>query len=138
MAEALINKVKVFGLFVSDDNSLQGLVAIRENYDEDFRYMEMEIVESAPQNKKFNKGHINQNRQYSNIGKILIAFVCWYSLKDPITEGFVEFTSKTSKMPLYISLGAKEKGYHDMVFYPEDSLRVVANNIPGGVKWCTN
>lgn len=132
-----INNLKVFGLFVAGDKSLQGLVAIRENYDQDFLCMELEIVESAPQNKKVTKGKMNKNRKYSRIGKTLIAFSCWYSLKNPITEGYVEFTSKSSKIDLYASLGAKDKGHNDMMFYPEDSLGVVAKYLPGGVKWCT-
>lgn len=133
-----IHDLKVFGIFVLGDKSLQGLIAIRENYDEDFRCLELEIVESAPQNKKMNKGHLNNIRKYIGIGKTLIAFACWYSLKDPITEGYVEFTSKTSKMQLYFSLGAKDKGHQDLVFYPKDSLNVVAKYLHGGVKWCTN
>lgn len=131
-------ELKVYGLFVNADKSLQGLIAIRENYDPDFLCMELDIVESAPHNKKFIKGKLNKNRKYSRIGKTLIAFVCWYSLKDTRNEGYVEFTSKTSKMPLYSSLGARDKGYQDMVFYPENSLNIVANYLPGGVKWCTN
>jgi hypothetical protein len=117
-----INKSRVFGLFVLGNKSLQGLVAVKENYDEEFLCLELEIVESAPQNKKMAKGHINKNRLYCNIGKTLIAL----------------FTSKTSKLDLYASLGAEYKGYQDMLFYPEISLRVVADYLAGGVTWCTN
>jgi hypothetical protein len=105
------NRIRVLG-----NKALQGLVAVKENYNEEFLCLELEIVESAPQNKKMAKGHINKNRLYCNIGKTLIAFACRYSLKDPITEGYVEFTSKTSKLDLYASLGAEYKGYQDMLF----------------------
>lgn len=85
-----------------------------------------------------NKGHINKHRHYSNIGKTLVAFACWYSLKGPLTEGYVEFTSKSSKLMMYASLGAKDKGHQDMMFYPENSFDLVAKYLEGGVKWCTN
>lgn len=129
-----VNGFKVFGLFVS--GQLQGLIAVKENYDPDFLCLDLDIVESAPQNKKLIHGKTNNNRSYHEVGKTLIAFACWYSLKDSKTDGYVEFTSKSNKIPLYQSLGARGKGYNDMIFYPEDSLKMVATYLKGGVRFC--
>lgn len=82
------------------------MIALKPNYDEACRCVDVEIIESAPRNKKELNQKLNNNRKYAGIGKCLVAFACQYSI-DKGLDGFIALTSKTSKIPFYRDLGAK-------------------------------
>ncbi|MCC5803811.1 hypothetical protein [Rossellomorea vietnamensis] len=126
---------KVFGL-VTDHNPdiVEGLIALKENPDEDFLCVDVDIIESSPQNKKFIKGVLNQDRSYINVGRVLIAFACWYSIEKGY-DGYVGLTSKSSKYPFYESLGAQLTYGQHFMFDDIAAERLVKIYFPGGVVW---
>ncbi len=79
-------------------SDIQGLIALKPNYDEAYRCLDVEIIKSTPNNKQIIKGKTNSKRTYIGVGKCLVAFSCQYSI-DKELEGFVELTSKSSKIP---------------------------------------
>lgn len=121
---------EIYGIVTEEcPNMIQGLIALKPNYDEDFRCVDVEIIESAPYNKK-----VTDNRLYIGVGRCLVAFACQYSL-DKGLEGFVEFTSKTSKIPFYKELGAVTIYGQNMMINDEAALNLAKQYFSGGVKW---
>jgi len=118
----------------SSPEIVQGLIAVRPNYDEIYKCVDIDILESAPQNKKYNKKKLNMNRSYVNIGKCLVAFSCAYSVEVSL-EGYVQLTSKTSKITFYEELGAKNTYGQNMVLYDSDAKILIEEHLQGGIKW---
>ncbi|MED1865857.1 hypothetical protein P4V41_20610 [Fictibacillus nanhaiensis] len=125
----------VFGLFAEGENRVQGLLALYPNNDPDFLCVDLDWVESAPHNKR-----IALDRKYVGVGKTLVSFACWYSLEH--FDGHVMLSSKSSKVPLYLGMGAlhggfqsEEEGGHPMIFYPQSSKKNVERYLLGGVTW---
>lgn len=113
---------------------VQGLIAVKPNFDEIFMCVDIDILESAPKNKKYNKKKLNTNRNYLNVGKCLVAFSCAYSVEVGLL-GYVQLTSKTSKMKFYDELGAKTSWGQLMMFYDEDAKILIDEHLQGGIKW---
>lgn len=103
---------------------IQGLIALRGNDDPDFMCIDVELIESAPQNKKMINGKTNPNREFFNCGKILVAYACLYSFRKGY-EGYVELTSKSSKMSFYESLRAKQTYGQNFLFNTVSANRLV-------------
>ncbi|MDT0160617.1 MULTISPECIES: hypothetical protein [Bacillus] len=126
---------RVFGLVTNKNpDFVEGLIALKENPDEDFLCVDVDIIESAPQNKKFIKGVLNKERSNINVGRILIAFACWYSI-DKGYDGYVGLTSKSSKYPFYMSMGARQTFGQYIMFDDIAASRLVKQYFPGGVLW---
>lgn len=72
----------------------------------------------------------------SNLGvsKCLVAFARQYSQSKGL-EGFVEFTSKTSKMKFYRDLGAVSTYGQNMMITDDVALDLTNQYFSGGVKW---
>ncbi|QKY68415.1 hypothetical protein [Lentibacillus sp. CBA3610] len=71
----------VYGLVTAEyPNSVQGLIALKPNYDDAFRCVDIDIIESSPHNKKMVHGVNNEKRKYVGIGRCLVAFACEYSI----------------------------------------------------------
>ena len=103
---------------------IQGLIALRGNDDPDFICVDVDLIESAPQNKKIINGKTNPNRQFMNCGRLLVAYACLYSFRNGY-DGFVELTSKSSKMPFYESLGAIQTYGQNFLFSTDSANRLV-------------
>ncbi|MFE5321542.1 hypothetical protein ACFQ88_22805 [Paenibacillus sp. NPDC056579] len=128
----------VFGLVVDEyPSDVQGLIALRPNYDDAFRCVDVEILESAPWNKKYQNKKLNPNRLYQDVGFALVAFACQYSI-DKELEGFVELTSKSSKFDFYLKLGARPAFGQNMTFSDKAAQKIVQEFFPGGVTWWQN
>lgn len=110
---------EIYALSIETKSRIQGLIALKGNSDPDFMCVDVELIESAPQNKKIINGQTNQNREFSNCGRLLVAFACHYSFIKGY-DGYVELTSKSSKFPFYESLGAK-RTYGQNVYFDTDS-----------------
>ncbi|WP_027415697.1 hypothetical protein [Aneurinibacillus terranovensis] len=131
----LSQSFEIYGLVTEKyPTDVQGLIAARPNYDEDFLCVDVDIIESSPKNKKMIKGKINPNRTYIGVGKCLVAFACQYSI-DKGLEGFVELTSKSSKYELYKELGAYQTYGQSMVFSDIAANQLAQIYFPEGVKW---
>ncbi|RIW32547.1 hypothetical protein D3H55_13260 [Bacillus salacetis] len=129
------HEFRVFGLVTNNNpDFVEGLIALKENPDEDFLCVDVDIIESAPQNKKFIKGVPNLERSHINVGRVLIAFACWYSL-DKGFDGYVGLTSKSSKYLFYFSMGAKQTFGQHFMFDNAAASKLVEQYFPGGVLW---
>ena len=110
------------------------MIALFPNTDPEFRCIDVDIVESAPQNKKCLNNKLNKNRLYKGVGKALIAFACGYSFICGL-DGFVALTSKTSKYSFYNSMGAK-RTFGQSVYFPTNSAKQLTERyLPGSVQW---
>ncbi|MFD1848873.1 hypothetical protein [Oceanobacillus bengalensis] len=131
----LTHSFEIYGIVTEEyPDMIQGLIALKPNYDEAFRCVDLEIIESAPHNKKLVNKRENVNRKYIGAGRCLVAFACQYSL-DKGLEGFVELTSKTSKIDFYQDLGAVSTYGQNMMIADNVALDLAKQYFPGGVKW---
>ncbi|MCM3067122.1 hypothetical protein M3568_11895 [Priestia flexa] len=138
----LTHKYEVFGLITKErPDEVEGLIAVMLNDDPDFMCVDIEILESAPRNKKEIKGYSNLRRMYIGVGRCLIAFACQYSLDNGF-DGYVGLAAKTSKMELYESMGAMavngygfDTGAQGYMFTQGAALNIVKEYFPGGVLW---
>ncbi|MFF2532434.1 hypothetical protein ACFVS2_26565 [Brevibacillus sp. NPDC058079] len=125
----------VFGIVTEEyPGEVQGLIALKPNYDEDYRCVDVELIESAPRNKKEIKGIPNPDRKYIGVGKCLVAFACEYSFGKGL-EGFIELTSKTSKFDFYGSLGAVPTFSQNMMIDDKTAIQLTKKYFKGGVQW---
>ncbi|MEX3625366.1 hypothetical protein [Viridibacillus arvi] len=113
---------------------IEGLIAVKANFDKDFLCVDIDIVESSPNNRKVVNGNLNKNRKYTEVGKCLIAFACAYSVFVGL-DGYVQLTSKTSKFEYYKELGAKNTSGQAMMFYGKDAKILIEKHLHGGIKW---
>lgn len=131
----LTHGFEIYGIVTEEyPNEIQGLIALKPNYDEAFRCVDVEIIESAPHNKKIVKGEENEDRKYIGVGRCLVAFACQYSL-DKGLEGFIELTSKTSKIDFYTDLGATPTFGQNMMIADKQAVELAKQYFSGGVKW---
>jgi len=131
----LTHSFEIYGIVTEEyPDMIQGLIALKPNYDEAFRCVDVEIIESAPHNKKMINKKENTNRIYVGVGKCLVAFACQYSL-DKGLEGFIEFTAKTSKIDFYQNLGAISTYGQSMMIPDKAAIRLAKQYFSGGVKW---
>ena len=131
----ITHSFEVYGLVTKNfSHEIQGLIALMPNYDPDFKCVDIEIIESAPANKKIVNGLDNPNRRYDGIGKCLVAFACQYSL-DKELEGFVELTSKTSKLDFYLNLGGTPTYGQNVMFSKHVAKHLSKKYFPGGIQW---
>jgi ribosomal protein S18 acetylase RimI-like enzyme len=121
---------EVYGLVTEEyPDEVQGLVAVRANYHEDFRCVFLDIVESAPHNKK-----IAPRRKYIGVGKVLVAFAAQYS-KDHDLDGCVSLTSKSNKIDFYEGLSFLVLGSREAILEENPAKLLMSKYLPGGVKW---
>lgn len=113
-------------------NITEGLIALNENHDPDFMCVDVDIIESAPHNKKISNGKINSSRKLEGVGKMLVAFACKYSMDNGL-DGYVELTSKSSKIPFYKELGAERASGHNFIFNTYSATKLVSEYFKGGV-----
>ncbi|HDX9577011.1 TPA: hypothetical protein ROX88_000482 [Bacillus pseudomycoides] len=126
---------EVYGLVTElYPDSVEGLIALKQNNDPDFLCVDIDIVESAPKNKKEIKGYANVQRIYKGVGRCLIAFACQYSLVSGL-DGYVGLTSKSSKFSFYESMGATPVSNQFYMFNTFASQKLVQKYFPGGVLW---
>ncbi|WCK57361.1 hypothetical protein PP175_29665 (plasmid) [Aneurinibacillus sp. Ricciae_BoGa-3] len=131
----LTNSFEVYGMITEAyPDEVQGLIAVKPNYDDDFRCVDVEIIESAPHNKKMKQQIANIQRKYIGVGKCLVAFACQYSI-DKELEGCVELTSKSSKLNFYINMGAVRTYSQNMAFSEVTGVLVAQTYLQGGIKW---
>ena len=131
----LTHSYDIYGIITEEfPNIVQGLIALKPNYDEAYRCVDVEIIESAPHNKKELNKKINNDRNYVGVGKCLVAFACQYSI-DKGLEGFIALTSKTPKIPFYRDLGAISIYGQQMMFDADVSVHLAKQYFTGGVKW---
>jgi len=131
----LTHSFEIYGIVTEEyPDMIQGLIALKPNYDEAFRCVDVEIIESAPYNKKLVNKRENIHRKYVGVGRCLVAFVCQYSL-DKGLEGFIELTSKTSKIDFYHELGAVSTYGQHMMITDDVALNLAKQYFSGGVKW---
>ncbi|SDN46354.1 hypothetical protein SAMN04488137_4544 [Fictibacillus solisalsi] len=129
----VLNGFEIFALSVDKHGQTpQGLVAVKAHYEKGYEFVELDIVESSPANKKVIQGKGNKERIHIGVGRCLIAFACWYSFNKGL-DGFMKLTSKSSKLDLYSELGGHRNG-QEFIFYPMDSMRLCKQYFPGGVK----
>lgn len=126
---------EIYGL-VTDTfpESVQGLIALKQNPDEAFNCVDIDIVESSPNNKKEIGGNPNIRRTYKGVGRCLIAFACQYSIDNGF-EGYVGLTSKSSKFKFYEDMGAFRTSGQRYMFFDTTAKQLVQIYFPGGVKW---
>ncbi|GGM43319.1 hypothetical protein GCM10011351_31610 [Paraliobacillus quinghaiensis] len=131
----ITHSFEVYGLVTEDyPDLIQGLIALKSNYDEAFRCVDIDIIESAPQNKKVVKGEENNHRRYIGVGRCLVAFACEYSLSAGL-EGFIELTSKSSKIDFYQDLGACSTYGQNMMITGDRAIELAKCYFSGGVQW---
>lgn len=119
----------VYGLVTEEfPEDVQGLIAVKANTHPEFLCVFLEIVESAPTNKK-----VHPNRRYKGVGIDLIAFACQYSF-DNNCDGYVKLTSKTSKFDFYDKLKFDRYG-QDCTMHTKYALSLAKKHFPGGVLW---
>lgn len=103
-------------LYVENDKRIQGMVAI--SYDHQNRAVLVDLVESAPHNRK-------KDKDYTGVGAHLFAEACRLSLNSGY-DGVVYFQSKTKLINYYKKeLLAKHIGNGRMVIYEEESRQLI-------------
>lgn len=126
---------KVYGLVTEPyPTDVQGLIALKQNRDPDFLCVDVDIIEAASINKKFINDTLNSNRRYMGIGKCLVAFACQYSLENRL-DGFVELTSKSSKLNLYEGLGGTVTHGRSVMFDDAVAKQLSQAYFKGGIRW---
>jgi hypothetical protein len=131
----LTHSFEIYGIVTEDyPDEIQGLIALKPNYDPEYRCVDVDIIESAPHNKKMLKGILNTNRKYIGVGKCLVAFACEYSIQKGL-EGFVQLTSKSSKIDFYMNLGGIPTYGQNIMFTDSSAMKLSKMHFPGGIKW---
>ena len=92
------NGFDVYALCRDSDNSVQGMIAMRDDPANDA--IEIDIVEAAPQNNPHNKENRSGQKMYSGIGELLFAEACRQS-GEKDHKGYVYFTAKTNLVEYY-------------------------------------
>lgn len=93
----------VFALRADGDQRIQGLVALKKEQG----YIDIDLVESAPQNNPQNKVYFSGEKEYNGVGGHLFAEACRQSFEAGY-DGYVAFTAKTKLVEHYRKeLGAR-------------------------------
>ncbi|MDG5790146.1 hypothetical protein QA612_22155 [Evansella sp. AB-P1] len=133
----ITHNFEIYGLVVEKHpEDIQGLIALKSNHDPAFLCVDVEQIESHPHNKKVIDNKKNLNRLYSGVGKCMVAFACEYSRLDGL-EGFIQLTSKSTKIQFYEDLGAKETYPQNMIIDKSGADKLCETYFSGGVKWWT-
>jgi hypothetical protein len=89
---------QLFKLVLEGDERIQGLISLEPIHDQ--FYVEMHLIENAPQNRA-------DNKEFAGVAANMVAFACKMSF-DLGFDGFVAFTAKTSLVDHYAgTIGAQ-------------------------------
>jgi hypothetical protein len=92
---------ELHGMFVDTKSDVvQGVIALKPNFDPAYQLIHVQLVEAAPHNKLN-----NPSRVYSGVGLHLIAYACYLSFTYEL-DGYVYLKSKSSMLPFYEKIGA--------------------------------
>lgn len=86
----------VYALKAKGSNAIQGLIAMKEERG----YIDVDLVESAPQNNPYNKVYFSGQKEYNGVGGHLFAEACRQSFEKG-NDGWVGFTAKTNLIEHY-------------------------------------
>lgn len=97
------NGYTVYALRADGDSRIQGLIALKKEQG----YIDVDIVEAAPQNNSQNTVYFSGEKEYNGVGGHLFAEACRQSFEAGY-DGYVGFTAKTNLVEYYSKeLGAK-------------------------------
>ena len=124
---------EVYALRVKGERTIQGMIAMKA--DPANMAMNVDIVESAPQNSPHNPTNISGTKEYNGVGAHLFAEACKQSFQKGY-DGYVYFTAKTKLIEHYQNtLGARLINPRDGVMLIETgaALNLVKQYYGGGI-----
>ena len=123
--EKLDKNVEVLGLYVEEDDRLQGLIAYEEKK-EDLAYM-VHLIENSYFNYKNNPKNTKKIKEYSGIMQVLFFEILKQSMKKGY-DGYVYFISKTYLVDYYHkTLGAVYIGNNKMYIF-KNNIQIITKN----------
>ncbi|MED1461443.1 hypothetical protein [Bacillus safensis] len=126
---------KVFALVTElDQETIQGLIALRLNDHPQYMCVDVDIIESAPHNKKIRNAVYNPSRYLVGVGRCLIAFACQYGIENNLDA--MQLTSKSSKLKWYTDLGGLNISGQQIIFMEDACKELAQSYFPRGVIWC--
>jgi hypothetical protein len=106
-----------YKLVVPGDSSIQGLLSPEPIKAQ--QYIEMHLIELAPQNK-------GENRKYLGVARHLVAFACKMAF-DMGFEGFVAFTTKTKLIEHYEKAFGAERMFGQRMCIATEAAKKLVN-----------
>lgn len=115
---------ELHGLFAQNNlNTVQGVIALKPNFDPAYQLVHVQLVEAAPHNKSN-----YPSRDYSGVGLHLIAYACYLSFTYEL-DGYVYLKSKSSMLPYYEKIGANVLHGTEVYFNTQAALKLVQTYI---------
>ncbi|MBL7696800.1 MAG: hypothetical protein JNK79_01525 [Chitinophagaceae bacterium] len=108
---------QLYKLNISDNSSIQGLLSLEPIKGQ--QYLEMHLIELAPQNK-------GENRKYLGVARHLVAFACKMAF-DMGFEGFVAFTAKTKLIEHYEKAFGADRMFGQRMCIATEAARNLVN-----------
>lgn len=108
----------IYKLVQPESNEMAGLMALIDHSDEQFRFIEVKLLESALEN-------IGKRKKFDRVAGTLLSFACRESFKQGY-NGFVFLIPKTSLIPHYINKYGFQNGGRGLVLDQEASQKLIA------------